>query len=94
MTREEWLRKQNEMLMAIAIQAKKLLLSDEIKDEPLIPEADRLGELIERYEDDYSEIYPKLKPYGRKTWYASLSEKGQVASLREILALSGEQSQA
>lgn len=48
MTTEEWLRKENEMLMAIAIGAKRLLRELEIKDEPNMPEADRLGELIER----------------------------------------------
>lgn len=47
-------------------------------------------ELIERYEEDYSELPPKLKPYGKKPWYARLDEKGQVTDLREILALSGE----
>lgn len=92
MTTEEWLRKENEMLMAIAIGAKRLLRELEIEDEPNMPEADRLGELIERYEDDYSEIYPQLKPLGKKAWYARLDEKGQVASLREILALQGDES--
>jgi hypothetical protein len=49
-----------------------------------------LCELVERYEEDYSELPPKLKPYGKKPWYARLDEKGQVSGLREILALSGE----
>ncbi len=92
--REEWLRKQNEMLMAIAIQAKKLLLSDEIKDEHNYPETEKLCEVIERYEAEYSEISPQLKPLGKKAWYARLDEKGQVASLPEILVLSGEQLEA
>lgn len=92
MTRVEWLEEENEMLMAIAIGAKRLLRELEIKDEPDMPETMRLCELIERYEDAKSEIYPKLKPLGKKAWYARLDEKGQVAHLREILALSGEQS--
>lgn len=88
MNREEWLQKENERLKAIAIQAKRLLLSDEIPD--ATPETMNLCELVERYEEDYSELPPKLKPYGKKPWYARLDEKGQVANLREILALSGE----
>ncbi len=92
MTRVEWLEKENEMLMAIAIGAKRLLREQEIKDEPDMPETMKLCELIERYEDEHDEIDPKLKPYGKKAWYARLDEKGQVAHLREILALSGEQS--
>jgi hypothetical protein len=86
--RQEWLEQENERLKAIAIQAKKLLLSDEIPD--TTPETMNLRELVERYEEDYSELPPKLKPYGKKPWYARLDEKGQVAGLREILALSGE----
>lgn len=89
--REEWLRKENEILLKIAIQAKRLLLSAEIKDEPNMPETEELAALIERYEDERSEIFPQLKPYGKKAWYASLDEKGQVASLREILALYGKE---
>jgi hypothetical protein len=87
--REEWLQKENERLKAIAIQAKRLLLSNEIPD--ATPETMNLCELVERYEEDYSELQPKLKPYGKKPWYARLDEKGQVAGLREILALSGEE---
>ena len=88
MNKEAWLEQENKRLRAIAIQAKKLLLSDEIPD--ATPETMNLCELIERYEEEYSEIPPKLKPYGKKPWYARLDEKGQVADLREILALSGE----
>jgi hypothetical protein len=86
--RQEWLEQENERLRAIAIQAKRLLLSDEIPD--ATPETMKLCELVERYEEDYSELPPKLKSYARKPWYARLDEKGQVAGLREILALSGE----
>ncbi|HEY9780934.1 MAG TPA: hypothetical protein V6D09_12445 [Leptolyngbyaceae cyanobacterium] len=48
MTRVEWLEEENEMLMAIAIGAKRLLRELEIKDEPDMPETMRLCELIER----------------------------------------------
>ena len=89
MNRQEWLEQENERLKAIAIQAKRLLLSDEIPD--ATPETMNLCELVERYEEDYSELPPKLKPYGKKPWYARLEEKGQVVGLREILALSGEE---
>jgi hypothetical protein len=64
------------------------LSDDEIR--VATPETMNLCELVERYEEDYSELPPKLKPYGKKPWYARLDEKGQVADLREILALSGE----
>lgn len=91
MTQVNWLQQQNEQLLAIAIQAKRLLLSDEIDDSGRItPEIDRLTELIEHYEADYSEIEPKLKPFNKKAWYANSSEPGQVAGLGEILALSGQ----
>ncbi len=88
MNKEAWLEQENERLRAIAIQAKRLLLSDEISD--ATPETMNLCELVERYEEDYSELPPKLKPYGKKPWYARLDEKGQVTDLREILALLGE----
>lgn len=90
MTREQELLKQNEMLRAIAIQAKRLLLSNEIKDDDnglSIPEAARLAELIERFKNDHFEIEPNLKPLGKKAWYANSAEKGQYAGLLEILAL-------
>ena len=88
MSKEAWLEQENERLRAIAIQAKRLLLSDEISD--ATSETMNLCELVERYEEDYSELPPKLKPYGKKPWYARLDEKGQVTDLREILALLGE----
>lgn len=75
------------LLEAIASQAKRLLLSEEIPD--ATPEVMHLCELLEKYESTYSEIEPKLRPHGKKSWYASLDEKGQVAELREILHLSG-----
>ena len=91
MTPENWLQQQNEQLLAIAIQAKRLLLSNEIDNSGRItPEIDRLAELIERYEAEHSEIEPKLKPFNKKAWFANLSEPGQVAGLSEILALSGQ----
>lgn len=76
------------LLKAIASQAKRLLLSEEIPD--ATPEVMDLCELIEKYEAAYSEIEPKLRLYGKKSWYAPLGGKGQVAELREILALSGD----
>jgi len=88
LSKEAWLEQENERLRAIAIQAKRLLLSDEISD--ATSETMNLCELVERYEEDYSELPPKLKPYGKKPWYARLDEKGQVTDLREILALLGE----
>ena len=88
MSKEAWLEQENERLRAIAIQAKRLLLSDEISD--ATSETMNLCELVERYEEDYSELPPKLKPYGKKPWYARLDEKGQVTDLREILALLGQ----
>ncbi len=86
MNKEERLRQENEKLLAIAIQAKRLLLSDEIQD--ATPEVMNLAELVERYEAATGEIKPNLKPYGKKPWYASFNEKGQVADLKEISALS------
>ena len=85
MNKEEYPRQENEILTAIAIQAKRLLLSDEIPDAtPLVMD---LCELIERYEVEKGELPPQLKPYGKKPWYAGFDDKGQVADLREILAL-------
>ncbi len=84
--REELLTKENRMLRAIAIQAKKLLLSDDIKD--ATPEVMDLCELVERYEEIAGEIPPLLKPHGKKAWYASFDVKGQVAELSEVRALS------
>jgi len=52
--------------LKIAIGAKRLLLSDEIKDEPNMPETEELAALIECYEDERSEIFPQLKPYKKK----------------------------
>jgi hypothetical protein len=88
MNREKFLKQQNEHLLKIAIQAKRLLLSNEIPE--ATPETLRLCELIERYEEEYLELSPQLKPYGRKAWYSRLDENGQVTDLQEILALSGE----
>lgn len=75
-------------LMAIASQAKRLLLSEEIPD--ATPEVMNLCELIEKYEAAYSEIEPKLKSYGKKSWYASFDKKGQVGGLKEVFALSAD----
>lgn len=88
MNKQEYLQQKNEILRAIAIQAKRLLLSNEIPD--ATPAVMDLCELIERYEQENGELPPQLKPYAKKPWYASLDEKGQVAGLQEILALSGE----
>lgn len=65
MTKEQYLEKQNQKLLAIAIQAKHLLLSEEISD--ATPQVMDLVEVIERYEADYSKIEPILD----KPWYAS-----------------------
>ncbi len=86
MNREKFLKQQNEQLLKIAIQAKRLLLSNEIPDAS--PETMNLCELIEKYEEEYLELNPQLKPYGRKAWYSRLDENGQVTDLQEILALS------
>jgi hypothetical protein len=89
MNKKEWLKQENEMLRAIAIQAKRLLLSDEIPD--ATPEVMNLCELIERHEQEKGELSPQLNPHGKKPWYAKFDEKGQVAGLQEILALSNEE---
>ena len=68
MNKEERLKQENERLLAIAIQAKRLLLSDEIQD--ATPEVMNLAELVERYEA-VCELQPPLIPYGKKPWYAS-----------------------
>jgi hypothetical protein len=88
MNREQFLKHQNEQLLKIAIQAKRLLLSNEIPDAS--PETINLCELIERYEEEYLELTPQLKPYGKKAWYSRLDKNGQVVDLQEILALSSE----
>lgn len=88
MNREKILKQQDEHLLKIAIQAKRLLLSNEIPD--ALPETMNLCELIERYEEEYLELEPQLKPHGKKAWYSRLDESGQVTDLQEILALSGE----
>lgn len=80
--KEEWSKTKNETLLAIATQAKRLLMSDEIID--ATPEVMNLCELIECFEENYCEIEPSLKYAGKKPWYASFNEKGQVANLREI----------
>ncbi len=84
--REELLIKENRMLRAIATQAKKLLLSNNIQD--ATPEVMNLCELVERYEEIAGEVPPLLKPHGKKPWYASFDNKGQVAELSEVKALS------
>ncbi|WDD35993.1 hypothetical protein PQG02_31815 (plasmid) [Nostoc sp. UHCC 0926] len=89
MNKEECLKQENEMLRAIAILAKRLLLSDEIPD--ATPEVMNLCELIEHYEQEKGELSPQLNPHGKKPWYAKFDEKGQVAGLQEILALSSEE---
>jgi hypothetical protein len=82
MNKEELLKQENTSLFAIAIQAKKLLLSNEIAD--ATPEVMNLCELVERYEEAYGELEPKLKPLAKKAWYARYSDKGQVSNLNEI----------
>jgi hypothetical protein len=88
MDKQQYLHKENEILKAIAIQAKRLLLSNEIPD--ATPEVMSLCGLIECYEQENGELPPQLKPYVKKPWYAGFDEKGQVADLQEILALSSE----
>lgn len=88
MNKQEYLQQENQRLKAIAIQAKRLLLSDEISD--ATPQVMDLCELIERYEQENGELAPKLNPHGKKPWYARFDEKGQVVDLQEILALSSE----
>jgi len=83
---KELLITENKVLKLIAIQAKKLLLSDNIQDAS--PEVMDLCELVERYEAIAGEVPPLLKPHGKKPWYVSLDVKGQVAELSEVKALS------
>jgi len=83
---EELLITENKVLKLIAIQAKKLLLSDNIQD--ATPEVMDLCELVEHYEAIAGEVPPLLKPHGKKPWYASFDNKGQVAELSEVKALS------
>ena len=73
MNKEQVFKQENDALRAIAIQAKQLLLSDQIRD--ATPEVMDLCELVERYEEKYGEIPPLLKPLGQKPWYASFDEK-------------------
>ncbi|MFL9456039.1 MULTISPECIES: hypothetical protein [Nostocales] len=65
MTREQYLEQQNNKLLAIADQAKRLLLSEGISD--ATPEVMNLVEALEKYETDYSKIEPTLD----KPWYTS-----------------------
>jgi hypothetical protein len=65
MNREQYLEKQNQKLLAIATQAKRLLLSEEISD--ATPEVMNLVEAIEQYEANYCAI----EPISGKPWYAS-----------------------
>ncbi len=70
--KEEWSKTKNETLLAIATQAKRLLLSDEISD--ATPEVMNLCELIEQFEDNYSDIEPSLQYSNKKPWYASFDK--------------------
>ncbi|BAZ18939.1 hypothetical protein NIES4071_108240 (plasmid) [Calothrix sp. NIES-4071] len=45
--------------------------------------------LVERYEEQYGELAPELKPHNKKPWYASYTQRGQVAELQEMIYLSG-----
>ena len=83
---KELLITENKVLKLIAIQAKKLLLSDNIQD--ATPEVMDLCELVEGYEAIAGEVPPLLKPHGKKPWYASFDNKGQVAELSEVKSLS------
>lgn len=65
---------QFQILVSIATQSKKLLLSDDIVD--ATPEVMDLCELVERYEETYGELAPYLKPQGVKPWYSSYYKKG------------------
>lgn len=70
--KEEYLKNKNEALLAIATQAKRLLLSNEILD--ATPEVMNLCESIEQFEDDYSQIEPSLQDINKKPWYASFDK--------------------
>ncbi|BDA71813.1 hypothetical protein CAL7716_059790 [Calothrix sp. PCC 7716] len=63
----------NKALHSIAVQAKRLLLSDAITD--ATPEVMNLVSLVERYEEEYGELAPELKPQGIKAWYASYKKR-------------------
>lgn len=65
---------QQQLLVSVATQAKKLLLSDEITD--ATPEVMDLCEMVERYEEKCGELTPYLKPHNQKPWYASFYKKG------------------
>lgn len=64
---------QQQLLVFIATEAKKLLLSDDIAD--AIPEVMNLCELVERYEEKYGELAPYLKPHNQRPWYASYKQR-------------------
>jgi hypothetical protein len=85
MNKEQLLKQENSALRAIAIQAKRLLLSLEIAD--ATPEVMNLCELVERYEADFGEILPELKPHNKKAWYAAYEDKAQAVELPEALGL-------
>ncbi|MUG92848.1 hypothetical protein F7734_10460 [Scytonema sp. UIC 10036] len=70
MDREQYLEQQNKKLLAIATEAKRLLLSEEISD--ATPEVMNLVEAIEQYEANYCEI----EPMSGKPWYASYKQAG------------------
>ncbi len=79
---------EKELLLAIASQAKRLLLTSEIYySESASPELMRLTELIERFEDEVSELEPQLKPLGKKGWWERLDDPRRTATLEEIEAL-------
>lgn len=64
---------QEKALYSIAVQAKYLLLSDNVKD--ATPEIMDLCELVERYEERFGELEPELKPHNKKPWYASYTKR-------------------
>lgn len=80
---------EKDLLLAIASQAKRLLLTSEIyysvgsASEELM----RLTELIERFEDEVSELEPQLKPLGKKGWWERLDDPRRTATLEEVEAL-------
>lgn len=66
-------------LMAIAFQAKRLLLSEEVPD--ATSEVMSLCELIESYEAAYSEVEPKLRSHSKKSCMRPLTKKGRLLGL-------------
>ncbi|MBW4599717.1 MAG: hypothetical protein KME29_08885 [Calothrix sp. FI2-JRJ7] len=64
---------QQQLLVSIATQSKRLLLSDTITD--ATPEVMNLCEMVERYEEVYGELAPELKPHNQRPWYASYKKR-------------------